>query len=98
MAIQDEQDKRLARLAGKADRVLVDAPCSGLGTLRRSPDLKWRQSMDDIAEKTLLQGRILSAASRLVKSRITSYNVCYTKLLRLLPSISRVVTWRQSFL
>jgi len=68
MAIQDEQDKRLARLAGKADRVLVDAPCSGLGTLRRSPDLKWRQSMDDIAEKTLLQGRILSAASRLVKS------------------------------
>lgn len=67
MAIKDEQDSRLDRLAGKVDRVLVDAPCSGLGTLRRSPDLKWRQDMSDIAGKTDLQGRILSAAARLLK-------------------------------
>ncbi|MCI4077845.1 RsmB/NOP family class I SAM-dependent RNA methyltransferase, partial [Klebsiella pneumoniae] len=40
--ISSEHDTRIARLAGKADRVLVDAPCSGLGTLRRNPDLKYR--------------------------------------------------------
>jgi len=67
MAIKDEADARLGRLAGKVDRVLVDAPCSGLGTLRRSPDLKWRQSLEDIAEKPALQGRILAAAARLLK-------------------------------
>jgi len=67
MAIKDEQDARLARLAGKVDRVLVDAPCSGLGTLRRSPDLKWRQSMHDVAGKPALQSRILAAAARLLK-------------------------------
>ena len=43
-AIRDEHDTKVKRLAGKIDRVLVDAPCSGLGTLRRNPDLKWRQS------------------------------------------------------
>ena len=42
--IAHERDERIKRLAGKIDRVLVDAPCSGLGTLRRNPDLKWRQS------------------------------------------------------
>ena len=42
--IAHERDDRIKRLAGKIDRVLVDAPCSGLGTLRRNPDLKWRQS------------------------------------------------------
>jgi 16S rRNA (cytosine967-C5)-methyltransferase len=44
VAIAHERDDRIKRLAGKIDRVLVDAPCSGLGTLRRNPDLKWRQS------------------------------------------------------
>ncbi|MEZ5627874.1 MAG: RsmB/NOP family class I SAM-dependent RNA methyltransferase [Rhodocyclaceae bacterium] len=67
MALRDEQDPRLARLAGKVDRVLVDAPCSGLGTLRRNPDLKWRQGPEQLAEKAVLQGAILTAASRLVK-------------------------------
>ena len=43
-AIAHERDDRIKRLAGKIDRVIVDAPCSGLGTLRRNPDLKWRQS------------------------------------------------------
>ncbi len=41
--LSGENDSRVKRLSGKADRVLVDAPCSGLGTLRRNPDLKWRQ-------------------------------------------------------
>jgi 16S rRNA (cytosine967-C5)-methyltransferase len=66
-AIASEQDQRIKRLAGKIDRVLVDAPCSGLGTLRRNPDLKWRQSPESVAELTAKQAAILAAASRLVK-------------------------------
>jgi 16S rRNA (cytosine967-C5)-methyltransferase len=49
-AITHERDERIKRLAGKMDRVLVDAPCSGLGTLRRNPDLKWRQKPQDLEE------------------------------------------------
>ncbi|GBG13641.1 16S rRNA (cytosine967-C5)-methyltransferase [Novimethylophilus kurashikiensis] len=65
--IANERDQKLKRLAQKFDRVLVDAPCSGLGTLRRNPDLKWRQSEMDIAELTVKQGNILEAAAKLVK-------------------------------
>jgi 16S rRNA (cytosine967-C5)-methyltransferase len=50
------------------DRVLVDAPCSGLGTLRRNPDLKWRQKESDVTELAALQAKILQSAARLVKS------------------------------
>lgn len=67
VAIAHERDERIKRLAGKIDRVLVDAPCSGLGTLRRNPDLKWRQSPQAVNEMTLKQGAILASASRLLK-------------------------------
>ena len=67
-AIAHERDERVKRLAGKIDRVLVDAPCSGLGTLRRNPDLKWRQSEKAVAELTAKQTAILDSAARLVKS------------------------------
>ena len=67
VAIAHERDDRIKRLAGKIDRVLVDAPCSGLGTLRRSPDLKWRQTPDTVAALTQLQTSILNSASRLLK-------------------------------
>ncbi|MNP97445.1 Ribosomal RNA small subunit methyltransferase B [compost metagenome] len=67
-AIAHERDDRIKRLAGKIDRVLVDAPCSGLGTLRRNPDLKWRQSAKSVAELTAKQTAILQSAARLVKS------------------------------
>ncbi|MBS4096343.1 MAG: RsmB/NOP family class I SAM-dependent RNA methyltransferase [Sulfuricella sp.] len=65
--IANENDIKIKRLAGKLDRVLVDAPCSGLGTLRRNPDLKWRQQPSDIEELTAKQANILNAAARLVK-------------------------------
>ena len=65
--IAHERDERIKRLAGKIDRVLVDAPCSGLGTLRRNPDLKWRQSPKLVAELQAQQGAILASASRLLK-------------------------------
>jgi 16S rRNA (cytosine967-C5)-methyltransferase len=67
-AIAHERDERIKRLAGKMDRVLVDAPCSGLGTLRRNPALKWRQTPQGIEEMAKLQAAILQSASRLVKS------------------------------
>ena len=67
MLIAHENDLKVKRLAGKIDRVLVDAPCSGLGTLRRNPDLKFRQSPGSIEELTQKQTAILASASRLVK-------------------------------
>ena len=65
--IAHERDDRIKRLAGKIDRVLVDAPCSGLGTLRRNPDLKWRQSPKAIEELNAKQRDILAGAARLLK-------------------------------
>jgi 16S rRNA (cytosine967-C5)-methyltransferase len=66
-AIAHERDERIKRLAGKIDRVIVDAPCSGLGTLRRNPDLKWRQSPQAVQEMAVKQAAILQSAARLLK-------------------------------
>jgi 16S rRNA (cytosine967-C5)-methyltransferase len=60
-------DVRVKRLTSKIDRVLVDAPCSGLGTVRRNPDLKWRQGPQAVTEMAAKQRLILDAAARLVK-------------------------------
>jgi 16S rRNA (cytosine967-C5)-methyltransferase len=65
--IAHENDSKIKRLAGKIDRVLVDAPCSGLGTLRRNPDIKFRQSAQSVTELIQLQTAILSSASKLLK-------------------------------
>ena len=62
-----ERDERVKRLQGKIDRVLVDAPCSGLGTLRRNPDLKWRQTPEIVQSLTQQQAAILASAARLVR-------------------------------
>jgi 16S rRNA (cytosine967-C5)-methyltransferase len=67
VAIAHERDAKIKRLAGKIDRVLVDAPCSGMGTLRRNPDVKWRQPPEAIAEMHAKQVAILDGAARLVK-------------------------------
>ncbi|HYS12932.1 MAG TPA: RsmB/NOP family class I SAM-dependent RNA methyltransferase [Burkholderiaceae bacterium] len=66
-AIARETDARIKRLARKLDRVLVDAPCSGSGTLRRNPDLKWRFDETELARVNGVQANVLRAASRLVK-------------------------------
>ena len=66
-AIAHERDERIKRLAGKIDRVLVDAPCSGLGTLRRNPDLKWRQTLAQVEQMAETQAAILQSAARLLK-------------------------------
>ena len=65
--LSSESDSFIKRHKGTADRVLVDAPCSGTGTWRRNPDLKWRFSARDLQEVTAVQARILESACRLVK-------------------------------
>ena len=67
VAIAHERDDRIKRLRGKMDRVLVDAPCTGLGTLRRNPDLKWRQTPEAVTELKVKQAAILASAARLLK-------------------------------
>jgi 16S rRNA (cytosine967-C5)-methyltransferase len=66
-AIATETDARIKRLAGKIDRVLVDAPCSGTGTLRRNPELKWRFDERELARVNGVQSDVLRAAARLTK-------------------------------
>jgi 16S rRNA (cytosine967-C5)-methyltransferase len=66
--ISSETDPKLKRLNGKFDRVLVDAPCSGFGTLRRNPDLKWRFEAQDIGELNVKQTAILTRAAKLTKA------------------------------
>jgi 16S rRNA (cytosine967-C5)-methyltransferase len=68
VVIAHENDAKVKRLAGKIDRVLVDAPCSGLGTLRRNPDVKWRLRPESITELNAKQISILEGAARLVKA------------------------------
>ena len=67
VVIAHEKDAKIKRLSAKLDRVLVDAPCSGLGTLRRNPDVKWRQTPEGVAELNVKQASILASASRMVK-------------------------------
>ncbi len=67
MHIESEHDKRLRKIRGRVDLVLVDAPCSGTGTLRRNPDLKWRQQGLGLIRLAKLQQSILTEAARLLK-------------------------------
>ncbi len=65
--INSEQDSHIKRHKASADRVLVDVPCSGTGTWRRNPDLKWHMSPNDITEISAQQRAILASAARLPK-------------------------------
>ncbi len=64
-------------LVNKADRVMVDAPCSGFGVMRRKPDLRWKKSPDNFEELSKLQLNILETASKYVKSQgVLVYSTC----------------------
>lgn len=70
-------DARRPPFAGPFDAVLVDAPCSGLGTLRRHPELRWRRRPEDVARLAALQREILSGVARLVgPGGVLVYAVC----------------------
>lgn len=61
----------------KADRVLLDAPCSGLGIIRRKPDIKWTRTAEECAALTILQKKLLKAASDNVKpGGVLVYSTC----------------------
>ncbi len=62
-----ESAKTVKRLAGTADRVLLDVPCSGLGVLRRNPDAKWKLSLEEINRLIIEQQDILTRYSQMVK-------------------------------
>lgn len=62
---------------GRANRVLVDAPCSGLGVLRRKADLRWRKSVEELSKLPQLQSEILNSAAKAVKAGgVIVYSTC----------------------
>lgn len=63
-----DNSKAIKKLHGKADRVLIDAPCTGLGVLKRNPDTKWKLQPEFLKEITQTQQEILRSYSRIVKN------------------------------
>jgi 16S rRNA (cytosine967-C5)-methyltransferase len=77
-AIRADASKALTGdLAGPYDRILVDAPCSGLGTLRSHPEIKWQRSDSDITRLAALQARILQSVAQHLKTRgVLVFSTC----------------------
>ncbi len=67
LAIRHEGDPLLRPFTGKADAVLIDAPCSGTGTLRRRPEIKWRTTPEEITGFHQRQCALLAAGARLTR-------------------------------
>jgi 16S rRNA (cytosine967-C5)-methyltransferase len=77
---------------GSADRVLVDAPCSGLGALRRRPEARWRRRPADLPQLTRLQGQLLDAAVALVRpGGLVAYVTCSPHLAETVVPVSDVL-------
>jgi 16S rRNA (cytosine967-C5)-methyltransferase len=69
--------RAMPEIDGGYDRILVDAPCTGLGALRRRPELRWRRTADDVAPLAELQRDLLTAALRLVRpGGVVAYVTC----------------------
>jgi 16S rRNA (cytosine967-C5)-methyltransferase len=77
VAVSEGDARDLAAIEGGYDRVLVDAPCTGLGALRRRPEARWRRDPSDIPQLAELQGSLLDAALRLVRpGGVVAYVTC----------------------
>ena len=75
-------DSRQFNFVEQADKVLLDVPCSGLGTLHKRPDIRWRQTPAKIAELVRLQRELLAVAATWVKPKgILVYATCTINLL-----------------
>jgi 16S rRNA (cytosine967-C5)-methyltransferase len=77
--VGDGRDLDPARLGAPEgfDRILLDAPCTGLGALRRRPEARWRKTPSDVTELTALQGELFDAAVRLLRpGGLLAYVVC----------------------
>ncbi len=73
----EEADATVARGDGPYDRVLIDPPCSGLGTLQSRPDVRWRANPDSIGELAGIQYRILGAGAAVIRrGGVLVYSVC----------------------
>ncbi|SER53605.1 RsmB/NOP family class I SAM-dependent RNA methyltransferase [Actinokineospora terrae] len=85
-------DGRDPGLAGSFDRVLVDAPCTGLGALRRRPEARWRRMPEDVGDLTKIQRELLTSAVDLVRpGGVVAYVVCSPHLSETEGVISAVV-------
>ena len=88
-SIKDVSDDSDDALPGDFDRVLVDVPCSGLGTLRRNPEIKWRIRPTDIDDFSSLQKKLLDQAARCLKrGGILVYSTC-----TITPEENEAVIW-----
>jgi 16S rRNA (cytosine967-C5)-methyltransferase len=69
--------RQIPESTGGYDRILLDAPCTGLGALRRRPEARWRKSPADLAELVPLQAELIDAAARLVRpGGVVAYVTC----------------------
>ena len=86
-------DSRTPPLApGTVDRVLLDAPCSGLGALRRRPEARWRRQPSDLPGLTRLQGQLLDAAAGLLRpGGVLAYVTCSPHLAETVVPVSDVL-------
>ncbi|PPK63889.1 RsmB/NOP family class I SAM-dependent RNA methyltransferase [Actinokineospora auranticolor] len=85
-------DGREPGLEGTFDRVLVDAPCTGLGALRRRPEARWRRQPEDVGDLTRLQAELLTSALDLVRpGGVVAYVVCSPHLSETEGVVSTVV-------
>jgi 16S rRNA (cytosine967-C5)-methyltransferase len=84
--------------AERFDRVLVDAPCSGLGALRRRPEARWRRTPADVADLVLLQQQLLEAACHVVApGGLLAYVTCTPSISETTEVLFRVMAGRRDF-